>query len=214
VKLFPDWLVPVTFAAMALIALMWLALCAQSFKTGLRGWIGKQALQISALLLFWGLLCGMGTDALFLAAVPPMAIVFTYKVAMFELLLTALAPFGLAAAGLTGALALMHRGLRPWAMGLAAGAGLCTAILAAGPVTSARLCATAEARGVSEIRLNSFLFNLRNASPAFQTNLHALIFIEGAPWGWSYREMDWYRVPSEAYANVTPPQGRLTCTGG
>ncbi|HEX7712152.1 MAG TPA: hypothetical protein VF418_14565 [Sphingomonadaceae bacterium] len=58
---------------------------------------------------------------------------------------------------------------------------------------------------------HSFLRSLREAPREFQFYLHAGALKNCVPYGWSYREMNLYRIPPSAAINVLPREWITRC---
>ncbi|MDN5788886.1 hypothetical protein [Pseudorhodobacter sp.] len=192
-------------------AAAWIWLCLQARCNGWRGGWGKLAVQASIVALIWGLLRGYTTGLPLLVTAPPLLLFSAQDVAGFQRLLVALAPYALPAAAVTTIAALCLPGLRIWAPGLALCATLLATLISADAIAARGMCQTAANRGSGPILRHSFAFSLRHAPEEYQFNLHALTTIDGEPWGWSYRAMDWYPIPADAANNLRQPPTPLPC---
>ena len=128
-------------------AALWIWLCLGFRKTGLRGVLGKGALQLSGVCFFFGVIQGGLFDAVVTAAFPPVLWWSLRWYGHFQPFLTELAwrvwPYG--AAALLGALALKR--FRGWSVGIAFGAALIAALFVGDQVSWEQMCEAAAKRG-------------------------------------------------------------------
>lgn len=66
-------------------------------------------------------------------------------------------------------------------------------------------------RGERQMR-NSFIESLRRAPEEHQFFLHAAAMKDCVPYAWSYRTMNFYRVPLRAAINVMPGKWLMECS--
>jgi hypothetical protein len=65
--------------------------------------------------------------------------------------------------------------------------------------------------GPDRVIEHSFLTSLREAPREFQFFLHVAAMKNCVPYAWSYREMDFYRLPDKAVQNVLPAKWLIQC---
>jgi hypothetical protein len=147
---------------------------------------------------------GSISGGLMMAAMPPFALLMEFpRFAEFRPFLTevawGVAPFA------EGALVvcLLVRPLRMWSLGIPLLAALIAAVFVGERVSKEAMCQAAIKRGFSEFRRNSFRWSLANTPQEFQFDIHASAKVDGQRQGWSYRDMDWYVIPNDAWGAVT-----------
>lgn len=187
----------------------WLWLCAGFARTGWRGWVGKAALQLSALGLAYGLARGQLLSGLFYAAFPPFAVLPLSQLVPFGAFLASLALAAAPYAVLAFALSLLWRPARVWAPGIAGLTLLVAALFLGDGISQTAMCNAARARGFASFQRNSFDWSLFSTPQELQFEIHALAIKNGQSLGFSYRDMDWYVIPPQADAVVNAPP--FTC---
>ena len=195
-------LILLSLAALFLGICGWLWLCAGLRRDGWRGVAGRLAVQVSGLLLAYGLLRGQPTNGLFMAMFPPLGVISVVQLLPFEQfagqVLRAAAPY----AGAVLVIFLAVGRLRVWAIGAAGVVLLGAGVILGDGISRAAMCDAAAARGVASFQRNGLMWSLANAPQDFQFGLHAMALSGGQVLGWSYAEMGWYVVPERAAQNV------------
>ncbi|MBL4784736.1 MAG: hypothetical protein JKY49_04830 [Cohaesibacteraceae bacterium] len=62
-----------------------------------------------------------------------------------------------------------------------------------------------------KIQLRSFYWSMTHAPVELQDQLHAMALKNCEPFGWSYRDMEFYAIPLNAAVNVLPAQWIKDC---
>lgn len=151
--------------------------------------------------------------ALTTAALPPLALLIDmWLLSGFPELASAMALAFLAVG--SGAGLVLHRivPLREFAFAGAIFLAVPAAFLYGDLRTRAEMCAGAIALGVDEVERIPLWRSLRinrGGHPKF--DLHGEVRVDGQQMGWSYSEMDWYRVPEYTFADVHPSSVNLVC---
>lgn len=192
----------IALVELVLLAAVWVWLCMGIRKTGIRYVAGAVALQISFVDLVFGLLTGQGLGAFFGALVPPLILVFSERFAQFHSFLSDVLPMAFASGGLVFLAVLAVPKLRVWSVTPALLAFLATGIVVGERVSQRAMCRTAAEANIPEFRRRPLLWSLHNTPDEFQFDIHAAAEIGGRRLGWSYREMDWYEIPSDAWGEV------------
>lgn len=197
----------VTFTIVAMLGLvvvgLWIGLVATTFRPGRLRRFGVIALQVSLAAAFWSLLRGDPAGALIVAAFPPIALLSVphdYSALLGQILGPAL---------VAGGAIFLPLALRPQWRLFSLAPALIAAISAgavAGEVVSRReMCRAAAAQRIQSFRRHNFFCSLRNAPQEFQFEIHAAGEADGRRYGWSYREMAWYPIPSDTSGEVEQP---------
>ncbi len=203
-------LILLSLAALCVGIFLWVWLCGQFHAAGWRGVVGRLALQLSGLCLIYGVLRGQPLNGVFMAVFPPLAVPQLMAFVPYRLFLSQLIWPVLGSTVLVFLLALAVRRLRDWAAGLGLLAGLVAGVVAGDQVSQTAMCETAAARGFSTFQRNGLFTSLAGAPREFQFDLHAMAEHDGAALGWSYRDMDWYVIPTDAQRNVAGGES-FTC---
>lgn len=189
-------LILLSLAALCLGTFGWLFLCAGLRRDGWRGVVGRLAVQVSLLVLIYGVLRGQPVNGIFMAVFSPLAVVQVVNLlpqAEFAgRVLWAAAPYGVAA--LVACLIIGR--LRIWAPGVAGVVLLVAAVIAGEGISREAMCSTA--RGFDSFARNGLMWSLANAPRDWQFDVHALAEVDGQVLGWSYATMDWYAMPETA----------------
>lgn len=118
---------------------------------------------------------------------------------------------GFAATVLAGVVFLLPARLAFWKPALFVAAALVGATVSIG-VYADQLRAEAFTRAEADKAMqHSFFRSLREAPREHQFYLHGAIMRNCVPFGWSYREMGFYRLPDGIARNVLPPDWRKEC---
>ncbi len=192
----------IALVALVLLAAVWVWLCMGIMKTGIRYVAGAVASQISFVHLVFGLLTGQGLGAFFGAFVPPLILVLSERFAQFHSFLSDVLPMAFAAGGITFVAILAVPRLRLWSVAPALLVFLAVGIVVGENVSQRAMCRAAAHANIPEFRRRTLLWSLYNTPEEFQFDIHAAAEIDGRRLGWSYREMDWYEIPSDAWGEV------------
>lgn len=193
------------------LTVLWIWLCLGVRKSGRRYVLGMIACQLSVVAGAAGLSFGI-VEAL-LAAMYPLIFLLWVK------LLLSLYPFlwGILQQSLIwlipfAVLPVIFKPVRRWVI-----VWLCLPLLGIFMILAEKesrhsMCDAALEMGESEIRRNTFRWSIRNGLAEFAMDIHALMVKDGVRYGWSYRQLDWYAIPSGVHGDVAQP---LTeCTDG
>ncbi|MBI1170550.1 hypothetical protein GC209_04040 [bacterium] len=174
----------------------WLWLCGGAGQAGWRGFVGKQAVQLSGVCLALGLVTGHPINGVFMASFPPLALGEVARARPFAPFLAEvawhLAPF----AGAALLVSLILPPLRVWSLGVTLLAALAASLWVGDQVSRDAMCRAALKRGFAGFERNSFAYSLANTrgDPVYDSP-HAVARAAGQTLGWSYRDMDWFVLP-------------------
>jgi hypothetical protein len=201
-------LVLFAFLAVGLVpTAIWCWLLAGIWKTGTRYALAVGFSQLSAYSFFVALFAGAGGWAFAYFFAPPLFFVrgtdaLVQRATMFFDFLVLVIPWSLSAtAFLLSVIAFLWR---PWVWlpGLFC-VLLSSTSLAVGEFKSwSVMCETADAQGHASIRRNSLLWSLFHVPQELQFEVHATAGSADDLYAWSYRDMNWYPVPANVYANA------------
>ena len=190
------------------LAVGWFWICLGSRKDGWRGTWGRLAVQVSAVVFAFEVIRGRGDQALIATLLtPPLYFrVYAYDYdSQFGRFLVYILPYAFGAGFVVLVLLLCVKRLRRWWLAPPMVAALLAGIVAGERISRQAMCSAAEAIGIVEFRRNTLLWSLMNTPRDFQFEIHARAEKDGRRLGWSYREMDWYEIPAEAWAEVDAP---------
>ncbi len=88
------------------------------------------------------------------------------------------------------------------------------ATVGAGIVATAQRASKVEAFKPDEFAAESFFASMRNAPRDLQFFLHAVAMKNCVPYAWSYSEMEFYELPTNAAVNVVPQDWLNECRIG
>jgi hypothetical protein len=173
----------------------WVLICRWAGKPGWRGLTGHWTKQLWGVLGLTGFVIGGGLG-LVSAVLAPFPFIFlgsTYLLTYREFLASFVAiPAALAA--LAFLLMFRHPATRKVSFGISLLVLFMGSLLAAERGSQAEMCRTAEARGLTDLRRNSFYWSLGNAPDNLQEELHGAARLGDRRFGWSHYQMDWYEI--------------------
>lgn len=99
-------------------------------------------------------------------------------------------------------LSISIKATRPWFFGISTIVALLGMIVAAETVSRTAMCEAATLAQLGDFQRNTVYWSLVNAPREFQFQIHALALVDDTAFGWSYRTMGWYEIPTDARVNV------------
>lgn len=160
---------------------------------------------MSFVVLVVGVVNGHGLSASLNALTPPLFVVlFPYYPRFDTFLFQVLPRAGVAAAIVLVACLAVPR-LRLWSVAPSLLAFFAVGVIVGERISQQAMCKAAEAAGISQFRRKSLLWSLYYTPREFQFDIHAAAEIGERRFGWSYRELDWYEIPPDAWGEVDAP---------
>lgn len=194
------------FLVLGLSGIGWIWICVGLRKSGRRKVIGLIAFQISIVTIGYSILRGDILSGFINSIFPPLVFIFEIRrLNQFSDFLAHIVFIPILLGVIALLLSFVSYRTRPWSLAVGGLVALFSAVGTGENASKMMMCSAIDDAEITQIYRNTFLWSLRNTPREFQFEVHAIAELNGQQVAWSYRELNWYAVNDDTWANVDAP---------